>query len=91
MESITIIQLNPFPEATFEVSIDGETTTQHIIRLDEDYYHKLTKGKISAEELIRRSIAFLLEREPNTSILASFDLPLIGNYFPEYEKKVSVN
>jgi hypothetical protein len=25
-----------------------------------------------------------LDREPNTSILDRFDLPVIGHYFPEY-------
>jgi hypothetical protein len=31
---------------------------------------------------------FLLERESNTSILRSFDLPVIGQYFPEYERVI---
>jgi hypothetical protein len=31
----------------------------------------------------------LLEREGNTSILTSFDLPLIGTYFPEYEQEIT--
>lgn len=36
----------------------------------------------------RESFRFLLEREPNTSILSSFDLPVIGRYFPEYEREI---
>jgi hypothetical protein len=36
-------------------------------------------------DLVERSFAFLLEREPPSSILRSFDLPVIGRYFPEYE------
>ena len=31
---------------------------------------------------------FLLEREPNTSILTAFDLPVIERYFPEYEQEM---
>jgi hypothetical protein len=27
----------------------------------------------------------LLEREPKEAILRSFDLPLIGRYFPQFE------
>jgi hypothetical protein len=38
----------------------------------------------TVEELVRASFAFLLEREPRTSILRSFELPVIGRYFPEY-------
>jgi hypothetical protein len=37
---------------------------------------------------LAESFRFLLEREPNTSILPSFDLPLIGGYFPEYEQEI---
>ncbi len=45
---------------------------------------RLTGGRIGAEELIRLSFKFLLAREPKErSILAKFDLPLIGHYFPE--------
>jgi len=31
---------------------------------------------------------FLLEREPNTSILSEFDITVIKRYFPEYEKEI---
>ena len=37
---------------------------------------------------MRRSFEFLLEREAKESILSRFDLPLIGRYFPEYEKEI---
>jgi hypothetical protein len=36
------------------------------------------------ERLVRETFAFLLEREPRTSILARFDLPVVERYFPEY-------
>jgi hypothetical protein len=36
------------------------------------------------ERLVRASFAFLLEREPASSILAEFELSDIGRYFPEY-------
>jgi len=38
--------------------------------------------------LIEKSFEFLLERESNTSILRSFDLPVIQRYFPEYERAI---
>ena len=37
------------------------------------------------DALVRESFAFLLEREPASSILARFDLPVIARYFPEYD------
>lgn len=72
----------------FEVIVHERTTTTHTVNLTEDYYQQLTEGKVSPEMLIEKSFEFLLEREPNTMILSQFDLPIIGEYFPEYEKSV---
>ena len=72
----------------FEVIVHERTTTTHMVNLTEDYYQQLTEGKVSPEMLIEKSFEFLLEREPNTMILSQFDLPIIGEYFPEYEKSV---
>ncbi len=74
---------------TFEVSVAGDTPTSHTVTASEEYVEKLTLGHISAMALVERSFEFLLEREPNTSILKRFDLPLIQQYFSEYEKTIS--
>lgn len=63
--------------------------TEHNVTLEDDYYKKLTGGKITREELIEKSFEFLLNRESNRSILRSFDLSVISNYFPEYESEIS--
>lgn len=73
-------------EGSYEVTVEGSPTTTHFVTLLASYYQKLTNGKLTPEELIGRSFEFLLEREPNTSILRRFDLPVIQTYFPEYEK-----
>lgn len=80
-----MISVKKINATTFEVVVDNGTQTTHIVTLSTQYYQKLTNGQATPEELIRKSFEFLLEREPNTSILRSFDLPVIGNYFPEYE------
>ena len=49
--------------------------------------HRLGSGA-TVEELVRSSFEFLLEREPRDSILRDFDLPMIGRYFPEYERDI---
>jgi len=43
---------------------------------------------VPVEVLVEKSFEFLLAREPNTSILRSFDLPVIGRYFPEYKRVI---
>jgi hypothetical protein len=70
---------------------EKDSRTEHAVTLDDGYHESLTKGKITKEELIKRSFEFLLERESKESILSKFDLRIISNYFPEFEAKISSN
>jgi len=73
----------------FLVIVDEENSkTEHNVELDDEYYQKLTRGKITEEELIKKSFQFLLERESKESILSKFNLKVIKRYFPEYEKEI---
>ena len=72
----------------FIVKINSKNNSIHRVILKDDLHNHLTKGKISKEELIKLSFQFLLQRESNTSILSSFELKIISNYFPEYEKEI---
>ncbi|MCJ7709967.1 MAG: hypothetical protein MUQ32_03970 [Chloroflexi bacterium] len=49
---------------------------------------RLAPGATTPVDLVRRSFAFLLAREPKESILRRFDLLLIGRYFPEFEREI---
>ena len=71
---------------TYEVVVDGKTETRHRVHMSPEYYRKLCGGTMTQEWVLIQAFRFLLEREPNTSILAEFDLPLIGRYFPEFEQ-----
>jgi len=83
-----MIKVQKLNETTFEVTVEGMPTTTHTVSVTGDYAEKLTAGKVPVEHLISRSFDFLLERESNTSILRNFDLPVIGRYFPEYERVI---
>lgn len=82
---ITVQSIN---ETTFKVTVKKDTTTTHTVSVSPSYYEKLTNKNVKPEELVKQSFVFLLERESNTSILRSFDLPVIGQYFPEYEATI---
>ena len=84
------IKVKKISESQFEVTVNDRGTTTHLVTVSKDYFDKLTGGKISRETLIEKSFEFLLQRESNTSILRSFDLPVIGKYFPEYEGKIKM-
>jgi hypothetical protein len=82
------IRIDKVNDTTFNVTVSGRTTTTHTVTVTPEYYDKLTGGAVLAETLIEKSFEFLLEREPNTSILRTFDLTVIQRYFPEYEKTI---
>ena len=69
----------------FLVKVASATSTEHRVTLSDAYRSKIFNERLTKEEILRRSFAFLLERESNASILHSFDLPAIQRYFPEYE------
>jgi hypothetical protein len=70
---------------TYQVIVDGAVETQHRVHMSPEYYRKLCGGRVTHEWMLIQAFRFLLEREPNTAILAEFDLPEIGRYFPEFE------
>ena len=40
------------------------------------------------DRLVHETFVFLLEREPRSSILARFDLPVVERYFPGYPSEI---
>jgi hypothetical protein len=83
-----MIQVKKLNDTTYEVTVTASSTTTHTVTVAADYAHKLTGGACATEHLVSRSFDFLLERESNSSILRSFDLPVISRYFPEYERTI---
>ena len=82
----------------FEVTVEGKTVTTHTVTAPTDYVSKLLGNRLAGnsnnsnealiKSLILHSFEFLLERESNTGILRSFELPVISSYFPEYERVI---
>jgi hypothetical protein len=83
-----MIEVRHLSSDEYEVKVGGTTATVHRVTLRDADRQRLGGGDIPAEHLIEESFRFLLEREPNSSILRTFDLPVIGRYFPEYEGEI---
>jgi hypothetical protein len=83
-----MIKVQAIDDRQFKVEIDGPPATTHRVSVDPAYYTKLTGNRVSATTLVHKSIEFLLQRESNSSILSSFDLPVISHYYPEYERVI---
>jgi len=68
---------------------DGDRVlSSHQVTVSPADLDRLSPGAAEPMELVRTSFAFLLEREPPSSILRTFDLPVIGRYFPDYEAAI---
>lgn len=65
-----------------EVDVRDRSRTRHVVRVSKPELERYGGGDV--ESLVRRSFEFLLDREPNTSILREFSLSTIESYFPEY-------
>jgi hypothetical protein len=83
------IEVEKIHEEEFQVRVsEGNSSTSHRVSLKRADYERLAAGKIGPEELVRRAFEFLLENEPKESILARFDLTVIGRYFPDFEGEI---
>ena len=63
---------------------DGDTTTHHTVTVPERVLDEIDLPRVDPLRLVEESFAFLLEREPATSIMSSFALSDISRFFPEY-------
>ena len=83
--SISIKKLN---DDVFEVTVADSITTVHEVTVTDQNLTDLTDNTVTKTQLLEFSFNFLLDREPNTSILSSFDIKLILRYFSDYGDEV---
>jgi hypothetical protein len=88
MKMIEVTQLVDDPSADFVFEVELLDGHKYKVTLSKDYYQKLTRRMIGADELVEKSFEFLLEKEPPSAVLPEFELPLINHYFPEYENTI---
>ncbi|HVA93360.1 MAG TPA: hypothetical protein VNI36_00495 [Candidatus Dormibacteraeota bacterium] len=83
------IEIEKFDASHFRVHVlENGSESFHQVTLQPKDCARLAGEACEAEELIRKSFQFLLEREPKESILGRFDLTVIDRYFPEYEREI---
>ena len=80
------IRIEALDASNYLVTVIAQSTTMHTVTVQADYAQKL--GEIDNIALLKKSFAFLLAREANTSIMRSFDLSVISRYFAEYESEM---
>ena len=72
----------------FEVTVAKNSTTTHTLTVTDQSLTDLAGDNTTKTELLEFSFNFLLDREPNTSILSSFDINVISKYFSDYKDEV---
>ena len=72
----------------FVVTVADSVTTNHTVTVTNQSLTDLTDDNVTKTQLLEFSFNFLLDREPNTSILSSFDINVISKYFSDYRDEV---
>ena len=89
MADITVTRRADGDPKRFDVAVrEGDATTEHKVTVSESDLKRLGARR-SPEAFVSACFAFLLEREPKESILSSFDVGVIGRYFPEFERAIA--
>jgi hypothetical protein len=83
------VEVETMGDNDFLVKVSAANSTEHRVTLTDTYWEQIWNRRLPKKDVIARSFAFLLEREPNTSILRTFDLSVIQRYFGEYEAKAA--
>ena len=82
------ISIKKRTDDVFQVTVADSMTTTHEVTITDQSLTDLTENKMTKTQLLQFSFNFLLDREPNTSILSSFDINVISKYFSDYRVEV---
>ena len=82
------IAIRKLSDDVFKVTVAETSTTTHTVTVTDQSLTDLTDDKVTKTQLLKFSFNFLLDREPNTSILSSFDINVISKYFSDYKDEV---
>lgn len=69
----------------YEVVVDR---AMHRVRMDPDYYRRLSGGAFTHEWVLVQAFRFLLEREPRVVLPAEFDLATVAAEHPDFEAAI---
>ena len=82
------LSIKKLSDDVFTVTVADTSTTTHTVTVTDQSLNDLTDNNVTKTQLLKFSFNFLLDREPNTSILSSFDINVISRYFSDYKDEV---
>jgi hypothetical protein len=79
------IRIQHLAEHEYAVDVtEGTTHTRHRVVVPTELLDDLGLVDVDEERVVRESFAFLLDREPATSIYDEFPLDTVASRFPEF-------
>ena len=82
------LSIKKLSDDVFTVTVAETSTTTHTVTVTDQSLNDLTDNNVTKTQLLKFSFNFLLDKEPNTSILSSFDINVISGYFSDYKDEV---
>ena len=82
------VSIKKLSDDVFKVTVAETSTTTHTVTVTDQSLNDLTDNNVMKTQLLKFSFNFLLDREPNTTILSSFDINVISRYFSDYKDEV---
>ncbi len=83
-----MISVSHIEEDLYQVTVQGERPTVHEVRMTQATYRMLSGRRCTHEWVLVQAFQFLLEHEPNTSILPVFDIMDIERFFPTFRAEL---
>lgn len=82
---MTDIAVVPMEPETYGVQVEeGDTITSHRVHLPAALLDDLAMTEVDPATIVTETIAFLLDREPATSILEEFSVADVPKHFPDF-------
>jgi hypothetical protein len=88
---VSEIAVTPLAPGRFGVEVsEGPVRTSHEVSVPDQLVRDLGLRAIDPPRIVYETFAFLLEREPVTSILTTFSLEEVASYFPDFYDELRV-
>lgn len=84
-----VISVTHIEEDLYQVTVEGQQSTVHKVRLTHADYRLLSGRRCTHEWVLIQTFRFLLEQEPNTSILPVFDIMDVERHYPEFQEELA--
>ena len=85
------VEVKQIDHDNFEVTVSSDAVTYHKVKVSNEAYYRYSLGDVTKAQLVNKAFLFLLRKEANTSILTSFSIEEIENYFPEFKNIKSMD